>query len=40
MVCAGATFVLHESANKVIDVSGLHDALAPIKKFKFVRTLP
>jgi hypothetical protein len=30
-VCAGSTFLLHESTGKVVDVSGFHDSLGAIK---------
>jgi hypothetical protein len=33
-VCAGSTFILYESTNKVVDVSGFHDAMEPKKNIQ------
>jgi hypothetical protein len=35
-VCAGSTSILHEFAGKVVDVSGFHKQLDPIKIYKLV----
>jgi hypothetical protein len=33
-ICAGSTFLLHESTGKVVDVTGFHEALEPIKNIQ------